>query len=179
MKTGFKATYDFICKDHKFEIGKTYELLGTPIPCNYGFHYCENPINVLNYYSLQHNFRLLEIEDLGDSIVKEDKTVTNKLRVIREIPKKEYYQLFGIVNNELTIHYENGSWIKHTYDERNNLIYYQNSNNKLIKYQYDERNNWIYSEYSDGYSTKQTYDENNNRISYKSYYKQKYRKKIK
>jgi hypothetical protein len=60
MKTGFKATYDFMCKSHKFEIGQTYELPNQPIPCKYGFHYCQNPKDVLEYYSIKHNFRLLE-----------------------------------------------------------------------------------------------------------------------
>jgi hypothetical protein len=97
MKTGFKATHDFVCIDHKFEIGQTYELKGKPIPCHYGFHYCVNPKDVLEYYPIQHNFRLLEIEDLGDSITDDNKSVTNKIRIVREIPKEEYYQLFGIV----------------------------------------------------------------------------------
>ena len=168
MKTGFKATYDFICRDHKFEIGKTYELPGIPIPCKYGFHYCQDPINVLEYYSIQYNFRLLEIEDLGESITQEDKTVTNKIRIIREIPKEEYYPLFGIVNNELTIHYKNGSWEKCKYDERNNIIYHEASDGYCEKRSFDERNNCIYSENSTGYHTKQTYDENNNLIYFEN-----------
>ena len=192
MKTGFKATYDFICRDHKFEIGKTYELPGIPIPCKYGFHYCQDPINVLEYYSIQYNFRLLEIEDLGESITQEDKTVTNKIRIIREIPKEEYYPLFGIVNNELKITTEDywykrkydernnlistsdsyGNWENQKFDERNNLIYYQNSNRTWQKYEYDERNNCTYSESSSGYHVFRTFDENNTEISYKSYYKQ-------
>ena len=145
MKIGFKATYDFICRDHKFEIGKTYELEGIPVPCIYGFHYCVKPIDVLEYYPLQHNFRLLEIEDLGESITQEDKSVTNKIRIIREVPKEEYYSLFGIVNNQLTIAYKSGFWIKETFDEKNNEIY---------------------CEYSNGYWVKRTFDENNNETSY-------------
>jgi hypothetical protein len=128
MKTGFKGTYNLTCIDHKFEIGQTYEVEGNPIPCQYGFHYCTNPIDVLKYYSIQNNFRLLEIEDLGDSVTEEDKTATNKIRIVREIPKEEYVQLFGIVNNELTTKSESdGCWEKRTYDQNNNLISYENS----------------------------------------------------
>ena len=128
MKTGYKATYNFTCLDHKFEIGKTYKLKRTPVPCVYGFHYCVNPKDVLEYYSIQHDFRLLEIEDLGESITQGNKSVTNKLRVVREIPKEEYCSLFGIVNNELTITDSNGNWKKRKFDERNNEIYYEDSN---------------------------------------------------
>jgi hypothetical protein len=59
MKTGYKATYDFICLDHKFEIGQTYELQGTPIPCEYGFHYCVNSKDVLKYYIIKRDFRVI------------------------------------------------------------------------------------------------------------------------
>ena len=161
MKTGYKATYDFTCLNHKFEIGQSYELQGTPIPCVYGFHYCQKPIDVLNYYSIKHSFRLLEIEDVGESIVEEDKTVTNKLRVVREVPKEEYYQLFGVVNNELTIKRKSGFWFKNKYDERNNRIYYENSNGYWIKREYDENNNEIYNISSYGYWLKSLYNENN------------------
>jgi hypothetical protein len=40
--------------------------------------------------------------ELIDILTKEDKTATNKIRIIREIPKEEYYELFGVINNELT-----------------------------------------------------------------------------
>ena len=127
MKTGFKATYDFMCRDHKFEIGQTYELPGTPILCKYGFHYCVNSKDVLEHYPIRHNFRLLEIEDLGECIHSDDKSVTNKIRIVREIPKEEYYSLFNVVNNELTIINKYGSWERRTFDKNNNEIFYQTS----------------------------------------------------
>jgi len=176
MKIGFKATRDFYCRDHKFEIGKTYELPGTPIPCEYGFHYCVKPIDVLGYYPIQNDFHLLEIEDIGISIYHEDKIATNKLRVVREIPKEEYYELFGMINNELTINGLNGIWVKHKYDQNNNLIYLENSYGAWLKYEYDERNNLTYIEDSSGYHSIRTYDQNNNVTSYFSYHKQKDRK---
>ena len=162
MKTGYKATYDFTCLDHKFEIGQTYELEGTPIPCEYGFHYCVNSKDVLKYYMIQRNFRLLEVEDLGESIVKEDKTVTNKLRVVREVPKEEYYPLFGIINNELTITNESGNCEKRKFDERNNCIYLEYSSGFWKRRKFDQNNNCIYVECSNGYWQKNTYDESNN-----------------
>jgi hypothetical protein len=165
MTTGYKGTYNFTCLDHKFEIGKTYELSGTPIPCVYGFHYCVNPKDVLEYYSIKHNFRLLEIEDLGESIIDYNKSVTNKIRIVREVLKEEYYQLLGFVNNELTITDKYGYWKKHEFDERNNCIRYENSNGYWEKREYDERNNCI-CVYSDGYWFKHEYDERNNCIYY-------------
>ena len=59
MKTGYKGTYNYICRGNKFEIGQSYELQINPIPCKRGFHYCVNPKDVLGYYPIQHDFRLL------------------------------------------------------------------------------------------------------------------------
>jgi hypothetical protein len=161
MKTGYKATYNFTCRGCIFEIGKSYELMSKPKMCEHGFHYCVNPKDVLNYYPIKHDFRLLEIEDVGTSITHEDKSVTNKLRVIREIPKEEYYQLFGIVNNESTITLKSGFWFKNKYDERNNKIYYESEDGYWIKREYDENNNEIYNISSNGYWLKSLYNENN------------------
>ena len=166
MKIGYKATYNFICRGHKFEIGQTYDLPNKPIMCEYGFHYCVNPKDVLEYYSIQHDFRLLEIEDLGESITEEDKTVTNKIRIVREVPKEEYYPLFGFINNKLIIIYEYGCWVRSEYDERNNRIYYEDSNGFWVKCEYDERNNRIYFLDSTGCCEKREFDERNNCIYY-------------
>ena len=159
MSTGYKGSYNFTCRGHKFEIGQTYELKEKPIICQYGFHYCQNAIDVLKYYPIAHEFRLLEIEDLSKNTKTENnKSVTNKIRIIREIPKEEYYQLFGIVNNQLKITDEFG-WTKYTYDERNNQISFKNSNGFSIRYEYDKNNKQIYSENSRGEWVKHEYDQ--------------------
>jgi hypothetical protein len=48
---GFKA-YDqrLKCRDYQFEIGKEYEEKQA-ICCQTGFHFCENPFDLFNYYS--------------------------------------------------------------------------------------------------------------------------------
>jgi hypothetical protein len=140
MKTGYKATYNFMCRGYVFEIGHSYELKETPRPCKYGFHYCVNPKDVLYYYPIRNCFRLLEIEDLGDSVTEGNKTATNKIRIIREIPKEEYYPLFGIVNNEFTFEDSDGFWFKQKFDENNNEIYIEDSDGFWFKREYDENN---------------------------------------
>jgi hypothetical protein len=40
------------CRDSQYEVGKTYEHPGKIAICSAGFHSCENPFDVLNYYDL-------------------------------------------------------------------------------------------------------------------------------
>ena len=92
MKIGYKGTYNYICKDQKYEIGNSYELLFEPRIFSCGFHYCQQASNVLLYYQdYVFEFKLLEIEDLSnctDTYFGSDNYSTNKIRIIREISDK-------------------------------------------------------------------------------------------
>ena len=50
--TAYKAFgMDLKCRDFQFGIGKTYQQDGVIERCKNGFHSCEYPIDMFNYYA--------------------------------------------------------------------------------------------------------------------------------
>lgn len=94
---GYKATYDYKCRDKEYKVGKTYKMSKSPVICQRGFHYCLNASSVLNYYSYNDKFKLLQIEDLSSRTDRDsDKSATDKIKFVREITDpEELYNLLG------------------------------------------------------------------------------------
>src|SRR5574343_448911 len=152
---GYKASNKCKCRDITYEVGKTYTFNGDLEACVAGFHYCKKINDVLSYYEYDRNTTVIfEIEDFGESIDKGDKTVTNKIKIVRIIDPSEYNTLFS----------------KYEYDSNNNQIKYEDSNGYWKKMKYDSNNNQIKVEYSNGYWEKKEYDSNNNHIKYENSY---------
>lgn len=86
---------DWKCKDFKYEVGKTYKHTGAIGLCEQGFHFCERASNCFNYYYFDSRNHVVEIEALG--VVESDgkKSVTNEIKIVREI---EWSELLKIVN---------------------------------------------------------------------------------
>ena len=98
---GFKGfDKNLVCRDFQYEIGKTYEA-DEPIElCSSGFHFCENLASCFRFYNPleQDGLRFCEVESCGDTIESsaEDKIVTEKITIIRELSPIEVYRtLYG------------------------------------------------------------------------------------
>ncbi|MCP3683889.1 MAG: hypothetical protein GY861_14495 [bacterium] len=90
---GYKA-YDkgMECKGHKFKVGETYEEEKASC-CQSGFHMCENPLDVLNYYDLC-NSEFSKVEAIGDIDKNDDdsKLSTTKIKIGTKLSLKSFVE---------------------------------------------------------------------------------------
>ena len=85
---------DLKCRGFQYEIGKEYECNENIELCERGFHFCKKIVDVKGYYNIENeDYRLCEIEATGKVIEGDDKCVTDKIKIIREISKDEMYIL--------------------------------------------------------------------------------------
>jgi len=143
---GYKGTKNGKCLDFQYEVGKTYEIEEGKLKLSEkGFHFCRKFNDVHYYYPLiEKDTVIYEIEALGETLKEIIKSVTDKIRIIREIPRSEWETL------------SNGRW---KWNEKENQIKYEDSNH-WETYNYDETGNAIRYENSKGY------DKNGNKLRY-------------
>lgn len=93
---GYKVfNHDFSCRGFQFEVGKTYKHEGEIGLCRAGFHFCRQAADCFSFYSFDPANKVAEVEALG--LVESDdvKSVTNEIKIVREIP---WAELLEIVN---------------------------------------------------------------------------------
>ena len=75
---------DLTCRCFQYEIGKEYEEKEVSV-CERGFHACENPFDVLDFYGDVLDNRFCKVEQSG-TIKKDDKKqASSKIKVVAEI----------------------------------------------------------------------------------------------
>ena len=156
----YKATHNFKCRNQTYKVGKTYTSDKFKI-CQHGMHYCNKMEDTLNYYEPTKNFILLEVEILGVVETRQDKSVTNKLKVLRVVEFDEY------------THSMKSRFVVYEYDDRGNKISVTFPNGSKRIFEYDDRGNMISMTYADGDKYTFEYDNSGNNISvtYPSNYK--------
>lgn len=88
---GYKVfNSDWSCRDFKYKVGETYEMIDKPEICRKGFHFCTDLKDCFIYYPFDSNkVKIAEIEALGeidaDVETEDTKCCTNKIKIVREI----------------------------------------------------------------------------------------------
>ncbi|HBG5345106.1 TPA: pentapeptide repeat-containing protein [Clostridioides difficile] len=90
---------DWTCRNFKYEVGKTYEHDGDIEVCEAGFHFCQKAIGCFNYYSFDNKNKVAKIEAIGLIKTDGDKSVTNKITIVKEIEWEELLNIVNIGNN--------------------------------------------------------------------------------
>ena len=85
MKTYKGFDKDFKCIDFQFEVGKTYEIEGEIKCCEKGFHACENPLDIFNYYPPTKIFAECESDGIIDKKEDDTKLASSKITINAEI----------------------------------------------------------------------------------------------
>lgn len=79
---GYKAFDEgLLCRGMQYELGKWFEHTGKIEPCTSGFHFCKSLGDVYSYYNF--GSVVCEIESDGDVIDDGNKSVTNRIRLLR------------------------------------------------------------------------------------------------
>lgn len=80
---------DWTCRGFQYEVGKTYTQEGKIETCKNGFHACEEPLKVFEYYSPcddKGNLRkFAEVEQSGEISNDNDKTASSKIKIKTEL----------------------------------------------------------------------------------------------
>lgn len=116
---GFKP--DWTCRGFQYKVGETYELEGELSLCENGFHFCKTLAEVFNFYD--DDCVYAEIEALGDVIEGEEKCVTNKIKILRQVPQEEVLNLvnYGYGNTgRLNFGNNNSGYNNHGYGNLGN-----------------------------------------------------------
>ena len=83
MKTYKAFDKNLKCRNFQYTIGNTYTIDSHIIPCQNGFHSCENPLDVFKYYPLDSRFA--EVAPSGTILKEQDKTCSSAITIIKEI----------------------------------------------------------------------------------------------
>jgi hypothetical protein len=84
--TAFKAfDKDLKCRGFQYEVDKTYKHEGQVVPCESGFHFCENPLDVLDYYPLDTATRFAVVKASGQIKTEGNKSASAEISISAEL----------------------------------------------------------------------------------------------
>jgi hypothetical protein len=82
----------------QYAVGGEYKIEGSLEWCKRGFHFCGTVAQVHLYYNLADS-RICEVEATGFVISGKGKYVTNRIKILRELSRKEIWQMVNSGEN--------------------------------------------------------------------------------
>ena len=86
---------DWTCRGFQYKTGETFIHNGNIEMCGKGFHFCQKASDCFTYYNFDSNNKVAEVEAIGLVETDGDKSVTDKIVIIREIL---WHEVLTIVN---------------------------------------------------------------------------------
>ena len=100
MVKGYKVfNSDWTCRDKQYTCPGKFEEEGPLEICGHGMHFCQNIMDCFEYYDFCSSYKVAEVVAYGEVITAEDKSCTNKLEIVREIPWNELLQIVNMGKN--------------------------------------------------------------------------------
>nr|DAF27635.1 MAG TPA: hypothetical protein [Caudoviricetes sp.] len=95
---------DFKCRDFQYEVGKTYEMDGNIKCCDRGFHACESPMEVFDYYDMLTS-RFAVVEQSGKIDIEESSTkvCSSRIKIKAELKLADIIKLGVEWLKEITV----------------------------------------------------------------------------
>jgi hypothetical protein len=87
---GYKVTNaDMTCKGYQYELNKEFVHPGEIEHCASGFHFCILAADCFEYYEFKKENRVFEVEGYGEVVTEGNKSVSSKIKFIRELTWQE------------------------------------------------------------------------------------------
>ena len=100
MVKGYKVfNPDWTCSGKQYTCPGKFEEEGELEVCGHGMHFCQTAADCFNYYSFNSKNKVAEVIAYGEVKTNGDKSCTDKLEIVREIPWDEVLQITNIGKN--------------------------------------------------------------------------------
>ena len=100
---------DWTCQGFRYEVGKTFKHDGNIEMCGAGFHFCQKISDCFNYYDFNSSNKVAEVEAIGHTETRDDKSVTDEIVIIKELTWHEVLNLAN-TGKDCTGNRNSGDW---------------------------------------------------------------------
>lgn len=90
---------DWTCRGFQYKVGEVFVYNGDIEVCKSGFHFCRKASDCFNYYGFDSNNKVAEVEAIGLVKTQGNKSVTDIIKIVREIGWQELLTIVNEGNN--------------------------------------------------------------------------------